>query len=178
MKYFDTEQEAAINAGVSWPYEKLGPYELLLADDFKAKGLSVGDTVTLKIKLSSPFNIFAVQYNELAPEMGWKQVPYFSSYDFALETEIDYTIKDFLTKTYGKLPDNDAKTQLMMEYEYWVPAWANHTDFSDWLDEETETHFKEYLNSPGISYQYSNMILANLPSPRYSAYEHNNFDSI
>ena len=47
MKYFDTEQEAAINAGVSWPYEKLGPYEMLLADDFKAKGLSVGDTVTL-----------------------------------------------------------------------------------------------------------------------------------
>ena len=58
--------------------------------------------------------------------MGWNQVPLFEP----LETKIDYTIKDFLTKTYGKLPDIDAKKQLLMEYEYWLPAWANNTDFS------------------------------------------------
>ena len=71
FKYFDTEQEAEINAGVSWPYEKLGPYELLIAEDFKEDGLSVGDTLTVTLHLTSPFNVIAQQYNKLAPEMGW-----------------------------------------------------------------------------------------------------------
>ena len=84
-----------------------------------------------------------------------------------------------MSKTYGKLPETDAKLQLMMEFEYWVPAWANHTDFSWWIeDEETETQWRTYLNTPGLSYQYANQVLANMPSPRYKAYEHNNFDQI
>ena len=66
MKYFDTEQEKKINAGVSWPFEKLGPYDILVSSDFKGKGLSVGDTLTLVINLNSPFNIFRKQYNEVA----------------------------------------------------------------------------------------------------------------
>ena len=119
-------------------YEKLGPYELLIADDFKAAGLSVGDTLTLTINLNSPFNVMALQYNELAQEKGWNPVPYFDYHVKSIETVIDYTIKDFLSKTYGKIPDNSAKSQLMMEFEYWVPAWANHTDFSYWMDTETE----------------------------------------
>ena len=47
--------------------------------------------------------------------MGWSQVPYFNYEESILETEIEYTIKDFLTKKYGKIPNTDAKTQLMME---------------------------------------------------------------
>ena len=41
--------------------------------------------------------------------MGWNQVPFFELTPTAIETKIDYTIKDFLSKTYGKLPDTDAK---------------------------------------------------------------------
>ena len=70
--------------------------------------------------------------------MGWNPVPYFEYQEKSIETVIDYTIKDFPSKTYGKIPESNAKNQLMMEFEYWIPTWANHTDFSYWMDEETE----------------------------------------
>ena len=34
LKWLDTEQEKAINVGVSWPYEKLEQYECLVSDEF------------------------------------------------------------------------------------------------------------------------------------------------
>ena len=43
MKFFDTEQEKAIDAGVSWPYEKLEYGECIIAADYAANGVKVGD---------------------------------------------------------------------------------------------------------------------------------------
>jgi len=34
------------------------------------------------------------------------------------------------------------------------------------------------LTTPDLSYQYANMILANMPSPRYKVYENSNFEDI
>ena len=98
---------------------------------------------------------------------------------FGLTTNIDYTIKGFLSKTYGKLHGHGKdKYNMMMEFEYWLPTWANNTDFSYWMDAATEVQWKAYLNTPNLSFQYSRQVLANMPSPRYKAYEHSNFEEI
>ena len=34
LKFIDTDQERKIDAGISWPYEKLEPYECLISDQF------------------------------------------------------------------------------------------------------------------------------------------------
>ena len=44
-------------------------------------------------------------------------------------TEITCTVKDVLSKTYGKMPDSDASKQIIMEYEYFMDTLANTTDF-------------------------------------------------
>ena len=65
-----------------------------------------------------------------------------------------------------------------MEYKYWLPTWTNNTDFGPWsVDWWTTDELREWVNSiPDISYYYASQIIANMPSPRYKAYENNNFD--
>ena len=57
---------------------------------------------------------------------------------------------------------------------------ANNTAFnSTCVDDETANYFLSWMRSaPGLSYQYSNQILANLPSPRYQTYEQSDFDNV
>ena len=43
LKIFDTEQEKKIDVGVSWPFEKLGPDECIISEDFANVGIKVGD---------------------------------------------------------------------------------------------------------------------------------------
>ena len=43
LKWIDTEQEKKINLGVSWPYEKLEPYECIVSSDLKDNGVKKGD---------------------------------------------------------------------------------------------------------------------------------------
>lgn len=59
LKFIDTEQEKDIDVGVSWPYEKLEPYECLIAQEFAdEKGVAVGDSVTIWMQTSNYFNRF------------------------------------------------------------------------------------------------------------------------
>lgn len=52
MKFIDTEQEKKIDVGVSWPFEKLGPGECLIADgDWPYQTIEVGDKVTITMYL-------------------------------------------------------------------------------------------------------------------------------
>lgn len=44
-------------------------------------------------------------------------------------TTITCTVKDSLSKTYGKMPDSGASTQIIMEYEYLMDTFANNTVF-------------------------------------------------
>ena len=34
LKFIDSEKEKEIELGMSWPYEKLEPYECLISDEF------------------------------------------------------------------------------------------------------------------------------------------------
>ena len=45
IKWLDTEQEKAIDVGVSWPYNKLEPYECLISSAFalEAGGIEKGE---------------------------------------------------------------------------------------------------------------------------------------
>lgn len=67
-----------------------------------------------------------------------------------------------------------------MEYEYFTDTLANNTVFkSTWIDEDTSAQFKSWMLSvPDLSYQYSAMIIANMPSPRYESYENSDFQKI
>ena len=49
--------------------------------------------------------------------------------EFMGYTTITCTVKDVLSKTYGKMPDLDASKQIIMEYEYLMDTLANTTVF-------------------------------------------------
>ena len=50
LKWLDTEQEKAINVGVSWPYEKLEPYDCIVSSTFATLGgVSVGDQIEVNV---------------------------------------------------------------------------------------------------------------------------------
>ena len=42
LKWLDTELERKINLGVSWPYDKLQPYECLVSADLGELGVEKG----------------------------------------------------------------------------------------------------------------------------------------
>ena len=69
-------------------------------------------------------------------------------------TEITCTVKDVLSKTYGKMPDSLASKQIIMEYEYFMDTLANSTVFDpQCVDASTAEYFKSWMLSvPGLSY--------------------------
>lgn len=85
-----------------------------------------------------------------------------------------------MSKTYGKMPDDGSSNQIIMEYEYFTDTLANTTTFnSDWMDEATSAQFKSWMLSvPDLSYQNADLIIANMPSPRYESYESSDFQKI
>ena len=92
-------------------------------------------------------------------EKGWPAVEYCgieyggSGYYMGY-TEITCTVKDVLSKTYGKMPDSLASRQIIMEYEYFMDTLANSTVFDpQCLDASTSEYFKSWILSvPGLSY--------------------------
>ena len=74
------------------------------------------------------------QYNSAASENGWNFFPEYSwenatEYRWAGVSQINCTVKDVLSETYGKMPDSDAEKQIIMEYEYFTDTLANTTTF-------------------------------------------------
>ena len=55
---------------MSWPFEKLGPGECIIAHDYHNK-VSVGEQVTVTISWTNYWNNMRHQYNEAAEKMGW-----------------------------------------------------------------------------------------------------------
>ena len=54
LKWLDTDQEKAINVGVSWPYDKLEPYECLVSVEFAASaGVVSGDQIVISVGWSA-----------------------------------------------------------------------------------------------------------------------------
>ena len=61
--------------GVSWPYEKLEPYECLVAKSNQFyEDIEVGDQVTIRVSWTNYFNLVRLQYNEAAIENDWPQM--------------------------------------------------------------------------------------------------------
>ena len=60
-----------------------------------------------------------------------------------------------------------------MEYEYFMDILANSTKFNETVvSPETEKQIKQWmLSQPDLSYQHASQIIANMPSPRFQAYE-------
>lgn len=56
MKWLDTEKEKAIKVGTSWPYEKLNPYECVIADKFSSMGVSVGSKIHISLRTADLYN--------------------------------------------------------------------------------------------------------------------------
>ena len=54
---------------------------------------------------------------------------------------------------------------------------ANTTTFNEtYVDEELAAQFSAWMLSvPDLAYQFADMIVANMPSPRYISYENSNF---
>ena len=83
------------------------------------------------------------QYNVVALEKGWPAMGFCSHVQTGPGqmgyTTITCTVKDSLSKTYGKMPDSGASTQIIMEYEYLMDTFANNTVFDPACIDESTT---------------------------------------
>lgn len=76
MKFFDTNQEKKIGAGISWPFHKLKPYECVISEDYsKHKGVKLGDKIAISVTLADFWNVLRHEYNEKAETEGFTTVP-------------------------------------------------------------------------------------------------------
>lgn len=176
LKWLDTDKEKEIGVGVSWPYEKLSPFECLISETFgRESGLKKGDQFVISVYWGPIWPILAHQYNEEAQVQGWPTMAYTPG-----RTTINCNVKDLFSKTYGKMPESMADQQIILEFEYFISTIAQTTEFDPAVvDEATALQFEKWMLSiPDLSYQYAGMIIANLPSPRYETYENSNFDEI
>ena len=75
------------------------------------------------------------------------------------------------------MPDDMSHQQIVMEYTYFTDMIANTTTFNEtYVDEELAAQFSAWMLSvPDLAYQFADMIVANMPSPRYISYENSNF---
>ena len=103
--------------------------------------------------------LLRAQYNIAARENDWNFFPEYTwenatAYQFAGVSKITCTVKDLLSETYGKMPDQDAEKQILMEYQYFTDTLANTTVFdSEHIDAETSAQFKAWmLSEPNLAY--------------------------
>ena len=78
LKFIDTDQERKIDVGMTWPYEKLKPYECLISDEFYEQGVTLGDKITITLSWTDFWQNMRTQYNEVAqlPENQWGEIPH------------------------------------------------------------------------------------------------------
>ena len=123
LKFIDTEQEKAIDLGVSWPYEKLAPNECLVSSEFAGQGVKKGDKIIMSVYEAAYWKVLIEQYNHAALENGWPTIDAEIEEGFQGRSSIECTVKDLFTKTYGKMPDEGADKQIIMEFESYVSTW-------------------------------------------------------
>ena len=143
LQFGDTDQEKEIGVGVSWPHEKLGPNECIIFSG----GLpaQVGDKLTIRLIFNGYWNNMRIQYNKAALENSWNQFPQLNeTHDEAGATVgpitvFSCTVKTIIDQTYGKMPDENAVNQILMEFEYYTDLFAYGTTFdSTLIDEQTQ----------------------------------------
>lgn len=182
----DTEKEKSIELGISWPYDKLEPYECIISEEYGSQySLAEGDELVFTIGMTDLWNTLRYQYNQAARNNSWHFMPEFTWQNATLGieegiTQFNCTVKGVAAKTYGKFRDSDAQKQIVMEYEYFLDTLANTTTFnSTFIKEQTAEQFKAWiLATPDLAYQYAGEIVSNLPSPRYVNYQDSDFQEI
>ena len=155
LKFIDTEKERDIEVGLSWPYQKLEPYECLISDEFYQKGVIHGDKINITLSMTNFWQNLRPQYNEEAnlPENKWGEIPYYEERwkkngSYLAYTTIQCTVKDLFTQTYGKMPENGARKQIIMEYEYFMDIMANNTRFNETVvPQETGMQIRQWMLS-------------------------------
>ena len=116
VKFIDTEQEKKIDAGVSWPFNKLKQDECIINAKFASKNVNVGDQVTVRIINDKAFwdNIYLNEYSDAAFANGWPRMNRMSLLlesevpRIAVVTEFPCTVKAMISETYGKMPEAGA----------------------------------------------------------------------
>ena len=100
---------------MSWPYNKLDYGECIIPYDFHRK-LKVGEKVFINIIWSRFWNNLGLSaYNPVAEEEGWPSWRWLNITEDDVETGnltattyFSCIVKDFISETYGKMPDSGA----------------------------------------------------------------------
>ena len=155
--------EKDIQAGVGWPFEPLEKDECIVSSALGTTyGVQEGETLQIKILMTDMWDMMTAAYNEAAEKAGWPKWYKFPSYYtdlglYAGETLIQCKVTHMIDKTYGKMPDDRANRQIMMEYSYYIEVFAETTTFnSAYYRDYQIAYFKEWmLSTPDLAYQYT-----------------------
>ena len=106
-------------------------------------------------------------YNAITEDYNiWAKENRKQSYDrFGQDITIDMVtckVVGFLKKTYGKYPNVDTESTVIMEYGTFIDYTVNH------LNPKANNDFKDYLaDRPTILDDYADLLMYTLPLPRY-----------
>jgi hypothetical protein len=78
-----------------------------------------------------------------------------------------------MDSSYGKYMNTDIENTVIMEYSTFLPFIVKNFTVN------TNTDFTNYVqNTPQLLYYFADLLMFNLPSPRYKFYESTNFEQI
>lgn len=188
ISIFDTEREKDYEVGRSYEFPPLEFGECNVNEKYEASlGVKPGDLVYYNIPFSLNMNNILVKYDRYAIANGkrrsvYRSRPFEQNTDQINFVSLDVNIKmpcrvkRLTSGTYGKFPDANTGNILMMEYQhflrhlsYYLPDdYNNNQDFIDYLRDPTKV----------TMYEFADVFIMQLPSPRTSYYESSDYDEI
>jgi len=86
----------------------------------------VGDSLETTIIMGAFWNDMSRQYNEAAKANNWGLWPY----NTGGTSKIVCSVRGFFSETFGKMPDEGADRQIILEYKYLTDTLATSTSFN------------------------------------------------
>ena len=77
----------------------------------------------MHVEWANYWNNMRFQYNFNAVLEGWETLP--EGTDLIGNSKIECVVTQMLDRTYGKMPDAGADSQIIMEYKYYTDTLAN-----------------------------------------------------
>ena len=116
--------------------------------------------IDVSLNAPSTYNTIAEDYNIWAAKNGKKTYDRFGQ-DITIDT-VTCKVVNFLKKTYGKYPNVDIESTVIMEYSTFIDYTVNH------INPKPNNDFKDYLaERPTILDDYADLLMYTLPLPRY-----------
>ena len=109
--------------------------------------------------------MMTVPYNQTAAENGWPELPENPGLEDAFIDEIyggttiiSCQVVQMIDKTYGKMPEDEANNQVMMELSYYMDYISAGTSLNKtYYTQEQEDYLMNWLAStPNMTYQFVN----------------------